>query len=362
MLVTSVKSDLEEAIRIVSRAVATRTTLPILTGISVEATGERLKFRATDLEIGVECSVPVRVGEEGNVVVPGKALIETIKNIDEGKIELISDKDGTELTISAEKTTYKLRTFPPGDFPQGRPVPEGKRILMKGSEFIDGVKKVAKSASRDETRLVLTGVYLETGKNSVMLAATDSYRLAVSNVSCDECPEGEVVIIPTRSMEEVSKICTEDELEIVLTENQAYFLQNNWVFYTRIIEGQFPAFKQLFPDSSDVNVEVKTKDLLDALRKVSVVLKGNPVTLEIQPNSMKIRAVSQDLGEAEAVIEARADKEISVTFNYVYLMDGIQNIKSEELRIELQEGLNPAVIRPLKEEDYSYLIMPIRNQ
>lgn len=362
MLIKAVKSDLEESLRIVSRAVATRTTLPILTGISVEAVEEKLKLRATDLEIGVECNVPVKVVEEGNVVVPGKAFIEAIKNIDEGKVDLISDKDGTELTVSTEKTVYKLRTFPPGDFPQGRPVPEGKRVLMRGEEFIDGVKKVSKSASRDETRLVLTGIYMETGKNALIMAATDSYRLAVSNVPCIECPEGEVVIIPTRSVEEVAKIATEDEIEIIITENQAYFLQDNWVFYTRIIEGQFPAFKQLFPDASDVNVEVDTREFLNALKKVSWVMKGNPVTLEIQPKNMKIRAVSQDLGEAEAVIDAQADREINVTFNYIYLIEGIQNINSERLRIELQEGLNPAVIRPLEEEDYSYLIMPIRNQ
>lgn len=361
MLIKILKSDLEEVLKVATRAVSTRTALPILTGISIETGGEKLRVRSTDLEISVEATVPATVEEEGVVVVPAKPFHDLIKRLEEGMIFLKSDFDGTELIVEAENKVYKFRTLPPGDFPQGIQVPEGKRIILKGSQFIDAVKKTSKSASRDESRVVLTGIHFEGGKNSLTVAATDSYRLSVVTVPCERIDEGIEFLVPTRAVEEVSKILEDDEVEIIVTEKQIFVLQGNWIFISKLIEGQFPAYKQLFPEKASVGVTVNKDGLVNAIDRISTVFKVSAVQLEITEEKMRISGQSSDYGEASEVIPVKATGSITVTFNQQYLLDGIRSVNAESVRIELQEGLNPAVIRPLDGEEYSYLLMPIKS-
>lgn len=361
MLIKVLKSELEEALKVASRAVSTRTTLPILTGVNLETDGDKLKIRATDLEISVEVSIPVNVEEDGVVVVPAKPFHDLIRKLDEGIIYLKADLDGTELNVEAENKRYKFRTLPPGDFPQGWSVPEGKKIVLKGEYFIDTVKKTSKSASRDESRVNLTGIHIESGKDSITVAATDSYRLSVVTVPCSRADEGIEVLVPTRALEEAAKIVEDGDVEIVLTEKQIFLLQNNWVFASKLIEGQFPAYKQLFPEKCDLEVTVKKDDIVEAVDRIASIFKISAVTLEITADEMKISGISTDFGEAEEKISVKATGSIKVTFNQQYLLDGFRSINSELVRIELQEGLNPAVIRPLEGEEFSYLIMPIKS-
>jgi DNA polymerase-3 subunit beta len=361
MLIKLLKSDLEDALKVASRAVSTRTTLPILTGVNLETEGDKLKIRATDLEISVEVSLPVSVEEEGVVVVPAKPFYDLIKKLEEGVIYLRADLDSTELTIEAEGKRYKFRTLPPGDFPQGWAVPEGKKIVLKGQDFNDAVKKTSRSASRDESRINLTGIYIESGKDSITVAATDSYRLSVVTVPCVNVDEGIEILVPTRALEEASKIVSEEEIEIVVTEKQIFILQHNWIFASKLIEGQFPAFKQLFPEKHDIDLTVKKDEFVNAVDRIASILKVSAVTLEVTSEEMKISAVSSDYGEAEERIKVKATGEIRVSFNQQYLLDGLRSINSELVRIELQEGLNPAVIRPLDGEEFSYLLMPIKG-
>lgn len=361
MLVKLLKSEIEDVLRVASRAVSTRTALPILTGISIEAFNEKLKVRSTDLEISVEASIPANVEEEGIIVVPAKPFVDLIKKLDEGVIFLRSDFEGTELTIESENKVYKFRTLPPGDFPQGLPVPEGKKIKLSGESFLDAVKKTSRSASKDESRIVFTGVHFEGGKNSITVAATDSYRLSVVTVPCELEDEKIEFLVPTKALEEVSKIVDDSDLEIIVTEKQIFILQGNWVFSSKLIEGQFPAYKQLFPENVDVEVTVKKEELLSTIERIASVFKTSTVTLEVSEENIVVTAQSSDYGEAKETLSAKANGSISVSFNQQYLLDGIKGVNSELIRIELQEGLNPAVIRPLDGEEYTYLLMPIKS-
>ncbi len=361
MLVKVLVSELADALKVVSRGVATRTTLPILTGISVEAFNDKLKLRATDLEVSVECSLPVSIEEEGNVVVPAKPFIELINSLEEGMVLMISDVDGTELKLNLDSEEHTLRTLPPGDFPQGRPVPEGKNITVRGNDFVDAVKKTVKSASRDETRVVLTGIYMASEKNSLIFAATDSYRLATVTIPCSNIDSGIEVIIPHKALEEVIKIVDEDDdVDSVITDTQIYFIHKNWIFSTRLIDGQFPSFKPLFPESCDVEVTVDKKRLVEGIERLSF-LRSNTVTFEIGKEKMTIKASSADFGSSRKLIDVESTGEIEITFNRQYILDGLKSINSETVRMEIQEGLNPAVLRPLDSEDFSYLLMPVKS-
>ncbi|MCX7831365.1 MAG: DNA polymerase III subunit beta [Actinobacteria bacterium] len=361
MLIKILKSELEETLRIATRAVSSRTALPILTGISIEAQGDKLKIRSTDLEISVEATVPSTIEEEGVVVVPAKPFYDLVRKLEEGIIYLKSDFDGTELSIEAENNIYKFRTLPPGDFPQGVPVPEGKKIVLNGDDMIDAIKKTSRSASKDESRVVLTGVHFESGKNSITVAATDSYRLSVVTVPCNYVDEGIEFLVPVRALDELSKIIENDELEIVVTEKQIFVLQGNWVFYSKLIDGQFPAYKQLFPEKPSVEVTVEKEKFVNAIDRIASVFKVNAITMEIEEENMKVYGHSSDYGEAMEKISVKSTGNIKVAFNQQYLLDGVRSINADLIRIELQEGLNPAVIRPLDGEEYSYLLMPIKS-
>lgn len=361
MWIKAVVSDICEAVKCVLRAVSTRTTLPVLTGMYLKVSGGKLILRGTDLELTIESSIPVKVEDEGETVVPAKAFSEIIKNMKEGQAEIQLDSSGTEISIIREKSRYRLKTFPPDEFPQGRGIPEGKIIKISGRDFQEGIRKVSKSTSKDETRITLTGIYIEGGRNNLTLAATDSYRLAVTNVPAHECSDDIVILVPSKSLEELSKMVEEEDLEIIVTENQMVAIQKNWIFFSRLIEGQFPAFKQLFPDEYFVNVVLNTDEFREALKRLSPIIQENPVRLFISNNELKIKGQNIDLGEAEEIVEAEANGNLEVAFNYLYLMDGIQSISSEKIKIELQDGLKPAVIRPLQEEVFSYLLMPVRT-
>lgn len=209
--------------------------------------------------------------------------------------------------------------------------------------------------------MVLTGIHFEGGKNSLTVAATDSYRLSVVTVPCERIDEGIEFLVPTRAVEEVSKILEDDEVEIIVTEKQIFVLQGNWIFISKLIEGQFPAYKQLFPEKASVGVTVNKDGLVNAIDRISTVFKVSAVQLEITEEKMRISGQSSDYGEASEVIPVKATGSITVTFNQQYLLDGIRSVNAESVRIELQEGLNPAVIRPLDGEEYSYLLMPIKS-
>lgn len=360
MLIKILKSDLENTLRIATRAVSSRTALPILTGISLETHGDKLKIRSTDLEISVEATVPSNVEEEGVVVVPAKPFYDLIRKLDDGVIFLKSDFDGTELNIEAENNVYKFRTLPPGDFPQGVSVPEGKKVILNGDDMIDAIKKTSRSASKDESRVVLTGVHFESGKNSITVAATDSYRLSVVTVPCNYVDEGIEFLVPVRALDELSKIIDSDDLEIIVTEKQLFVLQGNWVFYSKLIDGQFPAYKQLFPERPSVEVTLEKERFVNAIDRIASVFRVNAVTMEVERDIMKIYGQSSEYGEAIEKISVKSTGTIKAAFNQQYLIDGVKSINADFIRIELQEGLNPAVIRPLDGEEYSYLLMPIK--
>lgn len=361
MWIKVVKNDLDGMLKNIVRAVSTRTTLPVLTGIYIKSKGQKVILRGTDLEITVETLCPAKVEDEGEVVIPARAFSELVKNLEDGQIEIKTDSSGTEVEIIGKNSLYKLRTFPSEEFPQGKGVPEGKKVVISGGEFREALKKVVKAASRDETRLSLTGVYMESGKNSLTLAATDSYRLAVVNLRCNECSDGIVSLIPSRALDELSKMIEDDILELIISESQLVVSQNNWTFFSRLIDGQFPAFKQLFPDESFIDLIVSTEDFNKALKRASVVLQNNPVKIEVSEKEVHIKGINSDLGEAEELIEGESSGSIEIAFNYTYLIEGVQNITSDKIKIEIQEGLKPAVIRPLGEEDFSYLLMPVRS-
>jgi DNA polymerase-3 subunit beta len=362
MWIRCVKSDLEDVLKNVLKAVSTRTTLPVLTGINIKASGEKVVFRGTDLEVTIEATLSlVTVEEEGEVVVPGKIFTEIVRNMDDGQLEIRSEAGGTEVHIKSQRASYKVRTFAPEDFPQGRGIPEGKTIKLAGKELREALRKVVRSASRDETRHNLTGVYVEGGRKSITLAATDSYRLAVANLPCDGEAEGIIALVPSRPLDEVARMISDDEVEIVVSEGQIAVLQDNWVFSSRLIEGQFPSFKQLFPEESFVDCVVEREALHKALKAIGVILQNQPVKLTVTEKEITINAVTSDVAEGEEHVECEANGSIEVAFNFMYLFDGVTAISSPRLKIELQEGLKPAVIRPLQEEDFSYLLMPVRS-
>jgi DNA polymerase-3 subunit beta len=365
------KSEFADAISWATRTVGARVTLPALSGVLLEAADGRLTCRATDLEVAAEISIPVQIDEPGTALLPGKLLAALVAKFPEAPVELSGSSDRVELNCG--RATFHVRGMPADDFPTlPAPADDAPGGVVKADAFARLVSQVARAASADEARPVLTGVKLEAAGGTLSAAATDSYRLAVRTVPWEQAVEGEA-LVPARALQEAAKAATEagGSVTIILEDGQVSFLLGDRRLTTRLIEGSFPNYRQLLPDSHETVVTIERAPLIEALQRVSVVAQGkanSPVTLTFGDGSVDLQASNQEVGDAAEALPAEIDGEgLTIAFNPTFLLAGLEATGTERIRIELRDGLKPAVLRPQTPDDdegvaddLTYLLMPMR--
>ena len=366
------RAEFADAIAWATRTVGARVTLPALSGILLDAADGRLTCRATDLEIAAEISIPVQIDEPGKVLLPGKLLAQLVAKFPEAPVELSGDGDRVELNCG--RATFHVRCMSAEDFPElPTPDPDLQPGVVKADAFGRLVNQVARAASADEARPVLTGVKLEAGDGQLTAAATDSYRLALRTVPWEEAVTGES-LVPARALQEAAKAAMEvgGAVSIVLEPGQVSFLLGDRRLTTRLIEGAFPNVRQLLPEAFETVVLVERAPLIEALQRVSVVAQGkanSPVTLTFDDGTVDLQASNQEVGDAAEALPAEIDGEgLTIAFNPAFLLAGLEATGTERIRIELRDGLKPAVLRPQPADgdegpadDFTYLLMPMRT-
>ena len=362
-LKTSVARDeLIRQLSIVSRAASTRTTVQVLGGILVRAEGGKLALAATDMEISLRSSLDAEVSSDGAVVVPGKLLVDIARLLpgDEVSIEHLAGEGVVEIISGA--ASYRIHTYNPEDFPR-LPDPAGTEMVTIDAEALLATSgKVSRAASRDESRPVLTGILVRFEGESLVMAATDSYRLAVKETSlAGPGPELDA-IVPARALGELSRIAQgASELQLGVQENQVLFASDGVLLTTRRIEGQFPNYRQLLPESFEHELTLPREELLDVVRRVAVMAQRNaPLRLRFADGELTVSAQTQDVGEGRETIPVPFDGEaLEIGFNPDFLRDGIESADGDGLRLKLISPLRPSVLQG-ESDDFSYLIMPIR--
>jgi DNA polymerase III subunit beta len=362
------RTEFADAVSWATRTVGTRVTLPALSGVLLEAVDGKLICRATDLEVAAEISIPVQIDEPGRVLLPGRLLSQLVARFPDAPVQIDDSTDRVEIVCG--QATFNVRQMQAEDFPTlaapGEDAPQG---LVKADAFARLVSQVARAASSDEGRPVLTGVQLEAAEGTLTAAATDSYRLAVRSLRWEEAVEGSA-LVPARSLQEAAKAATEvgGSVTIVLEEGQVSFLLGDRRLTTKLIEGSFPNVRALLPDAFETSVVVERAAMVEALQRVAIVAMGQantPVTLTFEESSVHLQATNQEMGDAAESLPAETDGEgLSIAFNPAFLLAGLEATGTERIRIELRDGLKPAVLRPHTDDgqvdDLTYLLMPMR--
>ncbi|HEY6605852.1 MAG TPA: DNA polymerase III subunit beta [Gaiellaceae bacterium] len=362
MKVVCQRDDLAQKLGVVARAVSTRANVQILSGVLLRAEAGRLNLAATDMELSLRSSLEAQIEGEGSVVVPGRLLVDLVRLLPENEVTFEHRAEENVLHVTCGPSSATLNTYAAEDFPRLPDLDAVGTFTVDRTSFLDTVSRVARSASRDESRPVLTGILVRFEAGKLVMAATDSYRLSVKETALEgDTPDLEA-IIPARALGELARIAQDgDTVEVGVHENQVVFATGDAWLTSRRIDGQFPNYRQLLPEGFEHDVTLPRGEILDVVRRVGVMVqRTSPIQLRFAEGELTVFARTQDVGEAKESVPVQFSGDpLEIGFNADFLREGIESIAADEIQLRLISPLRPAVIEG-DEDDPTYLIMPIR--
>jgi len=371
------RRDLQNSISLVERIVSTRSTLPIIGNILVEASKSSLKISANNLEIGIELNINAKVVKGGSILIGAKTLASLVSKLPEGEIGFkLSEKGALQITYN--DSFFNVNTLPPDEFPVLPKVKDGRTISINPETLVSMIKQTQFSTSSSEDKYVLTGALMEAGKSGVggddsnfRIISTDGYRLAKRSEKIVMENEKTIsAIIPARALQEVLRaldnVSSKEEVKITLAADQISFKHNDFYLVSRLIQGQFPDYRQVIPKKTTSKVIVKTKQLMESAERAAVIAQGsaNVVKFEFKGKTLQITASTPDVGNISEKLEAEAKgkETLQIAFNIRLVTDVLKVIEEDKVEIEFTDALGPGVIKPEGQVNYLYIVMPIRTQ
>jgi len=352
-----------KGLQMVQNIVEPRQTLPILANVLLEAAGDSVRLTATDLEVGARVSVPAKVGAKGAITVSARKLAEIVKELPAAAVALKVSENVT-VSLRCGGATYRMVGLAPDDFPPVVPASPQSWVSIEAKVLREMLTQTSFAVSHDETRYALNGVlFLFQGKD-VRMVATDGHRLALSTRSLGQGVSSATGIVPRKAVTEIMRVIgTGEEVQIAITENQFVLQMPNFVMTARLIEGQFPNYDAVIPKAHPGRLTTTRSALSSALRRVSVMAeeRNKPVKLALSPASLKVNASSQELGEAEEILEVEyAGEEMVIGFNSRYLLEAMAALEKDQVVLEIKDAQSPGVIKSVEGEGYCCVIMPMR--
>ena len=350
---------------VAARGVSTRSAIQTLAGVLITLEDGKAELQATDTDLGIRARLDAEIAEPGAVVVPGRLLLDVARSLPKDSISLEYRSAQQDLEVISGSASFHLRTLPRDDFPKLPSPDAGSAMAVPAAAFIETVGRVARSASRDETRPHLTGVLVTASGGDLRMVATDSYRLSVKETKLESALEGNLEAnVPARTLQELSRIASANGAEtigVTALENQVVFSAGDVVLSSRLVEGRFPNYQQLLPTEYEHELRVDRGEMLEVVRRISLLAQKNaPLRLSFSDGTLEVSAQTPDVGEArEALPVPFKGEPLEIGFNADFLRDGIESIASDEVRLKLISPLRPAVLQG-DSEAYRYLIMPIR--
>jgi DNA polymerase III subunit beta len=355
------RDELVAKLGIVSRAVSTRGTVQVLSGILLRVEGGTITLAATDMELSLRTTLTARAEGDGAVVIPGKPFAELARLLPEADVSLeYKPEEGTVQIVSGSYNS-RLHVFNAEDFPR-LPAVDAQLHAIDRDALLETIDRVAKSASRDESRPVLTGILVRFEAGKLVMVATDSYRLSVKETPLGEAAPELEAIIPARALTELSRLSgSGDTIDLGVHENHVVFGTGDAWLTTRRIDGQFPNYRQLLPEAFEVELTLPKSELADVVRRASVLaLRNSPLRLRLAEGELTVSAQTQDVGETQETMPAAySGEEFVIGFNAEFLRDGIDSIVGDDVQLKLINPLRPAILEDAA-GDFTYLIMPIR--
>lgn len=365
MKLSSHRRLLADGLQAAGHAVSGRSTLPILSNVLLDAKANQLRLLASDLEIWMECMIPLSVEEEGAITVPARVLGEVVGSLPEAEVSLEADQ--TRLTIRSGRSEYSIQGLPADEFPAAPDVGDACTVGLKQAALRRLIRNTLFAASVDETRAILTGALMVVGKDSLKFVVTDMHRLAVDVTAAQgSAAEPKSVIVPSRALHELFRVLSgedDPEVSVKVGESQAVFDLGDLRLVSRLIEGQFPNYERVIPAETERRLVVARDELLAAIKRAAIVARAeaNKVVLRAREGMLSIEAESSDLGKAHEEVEVELEGEaVEIAFNADYLIDVLAALENESVAVSLSGPLNPGVIRPSDGGNYIYVVMPMQ--
>ena len=373
MKVSCLQENLAKGLSIVGRAVATRSTLPVLSNILIATDESRLKLSATNLEIGVNCWIGAKVEQEGATTIPSRLLADFVGSLPADKIDLELITRTQTLNLKSGRYEANIKGIDAQEFPLILVPEEDNRVYVDPDLLRQMIDQVAFAAATDESRPVLTGVLAEITTDRLTFAAADGYRLSVSTAALETGPDTPfTVIIPARALQELRRICgdTDEPIEIISApnRNQIFFHMNDVDLVSQLVEGTFPDYQQIIPASAKTKTTVNTGDLLKAVRMAFIFARdaANIVKLQVVPDGeaglgrIIVSATSTEYGDNVSELDATIDGvPVEVAFNARYLIDALSVIDSAQVVLETRDASSPGVLKPVGGSDFVHVVMPM---
>ena len=350
----------------VSRVASTRSAIQALSGVQLAAGGDGCELRATDMDVGLRVPLEATVEREGVVVLPARLLVDVVRSLPATAVSLELRSAEQDVELVSGKATFHIRTLRSEDFPPFPEPDDAAAISLPTEAFVTTALKVAGSASRDETRPVLTGILVSASERELRMVATDSYRLSVKETPLESpLQSGFEVNVPARALQELARVATqggEDQLTISVRQNQVLFVVGRTVLSSRLIDGQFPNYRQLLPEAFEHELRIAGGELTDVVRRISLLAQKNaPLRLAFSDGELTVSAQTPDVGEAqESLPVAFQGEPLEIGFNPEFLRAGLEAIDEGDVLLKLISPLRPGLIESGDGSGFRYLIMPIR--
>ena len=357
------RDTLVEALGITGRATGRGAAAPVLSGVRMELVEDGLRLTGTDLDLTITMEIDVAGLGDGVMVVPGRLVTDIVRSLDPGAVTL--EDDDEDLRIASGRSQFSVRTHPAEDFPRVNP-PSGDAVTLPAQGLADALRQVVRAASTEDSRPILTGVLVAAEPDGLRLVATDSYRLAVRDLpGVGVLSEGQRVLIPSRALSELQRLVggAASDVRLRLGTHDATFEVGAVQLTTRLIEGEFPNYRQLIPHSYPNRLVVGREALLDGVRRVKLLARDatTPVRIALRAEGIELTVITTDYGQATEDLDAKYEgAEMVVAFNPNYLIDGLEALGGDEVQLETLDALKPATLRPTEGDDYLYLLMPVR--
>jgi DNA polymerase-3 subunit beta len=371
-----IKSALVEAVSQVSKAVSTRTTLPILTGIKVDADTDGLVLTASNSDITIQVHVPTKkeetdqvfVEKTGKIVLPGRIFGDIVRKLPGEEVEWVVN-ERFQTIIRSEQSEFQLNGFDPDEYPRLPQLVQEQMFSLSAETLKSLIRQTVFAVATHEARGVLTGVLMQLDQGTLTFVATDSHRLSRQQVRVEGAEELTLnnVIIPAKSLTELAKTFADysGNVDIIVSENQILVKTDEISFYSRLLDGTYPDISRVIPRSGETELVSSTRELLQSVDRAFLISRDggdNVIKWTIKDGAVKVQSIAREIGSVNEEVMARVTgREMSISFNARYMMEALRSIESEEVRIQFTGTMTPFLIQPTDREDSLHIIVPTRT-
>lgn len=359
------KKDLNEAVLSTQKAVSNKSILSVLDGLLLTVKNNKIILRGNDMEMGIEYTIPGKIEEEGSVILNSKYFSEIVRKFPDSKIEIYCDSE-YKVNIKCENSIIDLIGLNPEGFPEIPVVIKENEITLKQEILKDMIRKIVFSVSLDEKMPVLTGCLLETIENCIYMVSIDGYRMSYRKEYILGVKEGISVIIPGKALNEISKLLKDNDsdVNIYYGENQILFNFGNCKLITKLLEGEYINYKSIYPDDYSTEIEIDRINLLNSVERAKLIIIEDvktPVKFDINENEIEISSIT-DIGKVDEKVKIKKEgNDLTIFFNPKYLIDVLKNIDDEKIKISFSGEIGPCVLSPINNDEFSYVILPVRT-